>query len=119
MLRVQSALGEWETPAWLTIDRLLVDLLHEYRDGLCPGCGEPLTSHAGKTYKDYSAAAVTCPALIAQDKAQTAQAKRDGRSDAKTDPERARSWVKGPRAQISGYVAWVRDQLKQSGGGRG
>lgn len=107
----------WVTPAWLDIDLLLLDLQRDYEATLCPGCGDPLESHAGKTYKDYGSAAVVCPAVIALDRAQVAQAKRDGNKDAKPDPARPRTWVHGTRAQMADYSAWVKQLLK--GGSHG
>lgn len=111
-LTVQTDLGTWRTPDWLDIDRLLVDLLREYEDGLCPGCGEPMTSHAGRTYKDYASIAVTCPALIALDRAQAEQARRDGNREASTSPERARTWLKGSRPAIRAYSDYMKALLR-------
>lgn len=108
---VQTDLGTWTTPAWLDIDQLLLDLWHEWEDGLCPGCGDPLESHAGKTYRDYTSAVITCPAVIALDNAQVEAAKRDGHKDAKRDPSRARSWLMGPRGRIRETGAYIRELL--------
>lgn len=111
MFSVTTSRGTWTTPEWLSIDLLLVDLLDEWEAGLCPGCGDPMTSHAGKTYRDYASAAVTCPAVIAQDKAQVAAAKKAGNKDAKEDPSRSRFWVLGPRRFIHDYTAAVKAAL--------
>lgn len=110
-LTVPTDLGTWSTPAWLTTDLLLLDLWREYQDTLCPGCGDPVASHAGKTYHDYASAAFVCPAQISLDKAQTQQAKRDGLKDAKTNPERARTWVTGSRDFISRYTGAMKALL--------
>lgn len=112
---VATDLGQWHTPAWMDVDLLLLDLYREWEDGLCPGCGDPLASHAGRSYKDYSAAAVQCPAVIALDKAQAHQARRDGHRDARTDAGRARSWVVGARDWTREYSAWVKKQLTVKG----
>lgn len=79
-------------PDWLGVDYALVALLDEWESGLCI-CGEPITSHEGKTSADYAAPFLTCPALVALDEEQAAQAKRDGHKDAKPDPSRARGWI--------------------------
>lgn len=108
---VETSLGTWTTPAWLDIDQILLDLWREWEDSLCPGCGDPLESHAGKTYRDYRAADIVCPAVIALDKAQVEKAKKDGHKDAKPDPSRARSWLMGPRDRIHEHVQFVKALL--------
>lgn len=79
-------------------DRAIVAALDEWEDSLCPGCGKPFSEH-GKPGA-FTAVAIRCPELEALDREQVTQARRDGHKDAKPDPERARRWISGTRAQI-------------------
>lgn len=91
-------------PRWTPEDRAVLDALDDYEATLCPGCGQPMSSHDGKTAADYTAAAITCPSLQALDRDQVAQARRDGHTDQKPDPERARRWIHGDRKHITEWA---------------
>ncbi|MDU5415583.1 MAG: hypothetical protein E6128_01650 [Cutibacterium avidum] len=96
--------GRDDGTQWTPEDRAILDALDSYQATLCPGCGQPMSSHRGKSADDYTGAAITCPSLQALDRDQVAQARRDGHKDQQADPERARRWIHGERSQITAWA---------------
>ena len=77
--------GRDDGTQWTPEDRAILDALDSYQATLCPGCGQPMSSHRGKSADDYTGAAITCPSLQALDRDQVAQARRDGHKDQQAD----------------------------------
>lgn len=107
-LTVPTSYGTWRTPDWLTVDRLLVEAHRLWKAALCPGCGKPLASHAGKTAADYAAFTLTCPTILALDARQVEYAHSHGNPDAEPNPTRADTWLTGTHAEAADLVAGIR-----------
>ena len=89
------------------MDRHIITEWERLHERLCPQCQRPLALHRAEVSErgdaldpnqaaseNYGVAFLTCPATLAEDRAQAAQAKADKPAhDAGLHPERARTWM--------------------------
>jgi hypothetical protein len=93
--------GTVAVPDWLLLDRLLVEAWKAWQDELCPLCGKHLSTHAGKTWRDYAnPVKLECPLAEARERHNAEQARKEGRKDVSPDSSRWTLLVHDLRASL-------------------